>query len=1112
VVVVVTHDPGDWFDETLASLAAQTYTNTTVLVVDTAGSVDPEPRLLAGLPAAHLRRLDHDPGFGAACNTVLGAVEGAAFFLFCHDDVRLDPDALQRLVEEAYRANAGIVGPKLVDWAAPERLLAVGMGADKVGCPAPIVEQGELDQEQHDAVTDVYYVPGAVTLVRADLFATLGGFDESIDFLGEDLDLCWRAHVAGARVVVAPAARVAHLEALGRRRPIDDRRRLQMRHRLRAVLGDYGRWHRIRVVPQAAVLSLVEIVYALLLGRFRQVRDVAAAWPWNLRHRRTLKAKRRSLKAVRLVPDREIRRLQVRGSARAKAYLRGQIGDEGDRLGAMATSSRDLAAGVRSGRTRSVVLTWLVVAVVWAIGTRTLLTQGVPAIGWFARLPDSPLDLLRNAVSGFQDVGVGAIGPAPTLLGGLGLAGLPVFGAMGLVRNVALLALLPLGALGAWRLARPIGSRRAKIVALLAYLAVPVPYNAMAQGRLPGLVLYAVAPWLLAHLARASRVAPFGAIGGEAGVPDRPLLQHVLIVGVLAALAVAVVPTAAVVLVGMALALVVGGLLAGQLAGALRILATAVGGVVVAVVLLVPWSLSSASADWATLLGSMPGTDALGLTDVVRGHTGPFGSSVLEYAVPVAALLALLVGRQWRLAWAVRGWTVALVAWAVVWVAGQGWLPGAQRVVSPEVLLAPAAAGLALAVAMGMAAFEVDLPDYNFGWRQVASLVAAAALALAVVPVLARSVDGAWGMPEGDADRAVANLASRTDGPFRVLWIGGADVVPLHGWPLDAPTLRTDGAGGPLVYGTSADGPPEVDDLFPGADPTTADQLGGALSNAATGGTSRLGSQLAPLGVAYVIVPDRLAPAPYETDATAPQPRVEAMLESQLDLTRVEVVPGLAVYRNAAWGPTRAVLPADARIPDGGPRPVDHAVRDLAGAPTALPTEEGWASWSGSLEAPSQVYLAAPASPEWSLEGDGRPQSGREVLGWSQAFTVADAGSATLTYRSAPLLVVTVLGGGLLWLFTLVFLLRTRVTRDERRLLAGGGGGGGGGGRDGVGPGAGGEDVPTPRGAEGRRGDEPTGGGAGSSSGPAVDLEPMPVAASRRRSRRRPDRHEEPVQ
>ena len=48
-------------------------------------------------------------------------VEGAGFFCFLHDDVALDPSTISELVAETYRSNAGIVGPKLVDWDRPER-------------------------------------------------------------------------------------------------------------------------------------------------------------------------------------------------------------------------------------------------------------------------------------------------------------------------------------------------------------------------------------------------------------------------------------------------------------------------------------------------------------------------------------------------------------------------------------------------------------------------------------------------------------------------------------------------------------------------------------------------------------------------------------------------------------------------------------------------------------------------------------------------------------------------------------------------------------------------------------------------------------------------------
>lgn len=200
VAVMVAHNPGVWFEETLSSLGAQDYSALSVLVIDAASrdGVELRDRVGAVLPDAHLRRLPENSGYAAAANEALAAVQGAAFYLFCHDDVRLDPDAVRLLVEEAFRSNAGIVGPKIVEWSDPRRLLSVGMGADRFGHPAAYVERGDLDQEQHDAVRDVFFIPGAVTLIRADLFEALGGFDSAISFHGEDLELCWRAHAAGA--------------------------------------------------------------------------------------------------------------------------------------------------------------------------------------------------------------------------------------------------------------------------------------------------------------------------------------------------------------------------------------------------------------------------------------------------------------------------------------------------------------------------------------------------------------------------------------------------------------------------------------------------------------------------------------------------------------------------------------------------------------------------------------------------------------------------------------------------------------------------------------------------------------------------------------------------
>ena len=293
-VVVVTRNPGPWLDATLDALAAQDYPDLAVLVVDCGSENDPTNRVTDRLPHASVRRLDAGAGFAAAANEALRVVEGATFLLLCHDDVVLDARTVRVLVEEAYRSNAGIVGPKLVSADDPKVLLEVGRAIDRFGAPYTGIEPGEVDQEQHDGVRDVFYVTTATMLVRTDLFAELGGFDPATFPGSEDLDLCWRARLAGARVLVAPDARVAHREAAEERaradRPDDA---ALARTRVRVLLTSYSFLTLLWLVPVGIVVGFVEALGDLVTGRPRRARAAIGAWISNLMHLRSLRSARK---------------------------------------------------------------------------------------------------------------------------------------------------------------------------------------------------------------------------------------------------------------------------------------------------------------------------------------------------------------------------------------------------------------------------------------------------------------------------------------------------------------------------------------------------------------------------------------------------------------------------------------------------------------------------------------------------------------------------------------------------------------------------------------------------------------------------------------------------
>lgn len=937
VVVVVTHDGGPWFEECLAGIAAQDYPNLSVLVIDAASSEAALPRVAEVMPSAYVRRLDANPGIGAATNEVLSMVEGAPFLLLCHDDILMEPDVVRLLVEEAYRSNAGIVGPKLVAWGAPERLLQVGLSVDKTGVASSHVDRGELDQEQHDAVRDVFMVPGGCTLVRTDLFHMLGGYDPAIDFLGEDLDLCWRAQLAGARVLVVPDARVQHQEALASRRPVDDRRRLQARHRLRTMLSVYGMVHLARVLPQAILFTIGEMSYALVSGHPGHVADVASAWAWNLRRIGELRRRRRQIQLTRVLDDHEIRRLQIRGSARLLGFLRGELGraSPARALEEARQEFAELQESLADARSRVVPMTIGATILVLLVALRGLLGGAWPELGSIAGFDAGPLSLLTDYLRGWHAAGIDASSPAPTASAMIGIAGVVFLGAMGVLQHVLVLGTLPLGLVGMRRMSEQLDSRIARLVTLVVYAAVPLPFNALAQGRWAGLILYAAAPWLLHFVLRASAGGSWGAGDmGDAGVGvdhgeaiggvrtsrgDHPAegVGHgrpVLALGLILALVAAFVPMALPLFVVLSAVIGVFGRLAGPSrtqeaprgGGVLSPLGPVLAASGLAAALHGPWLVGVlvAGGTWESFAGVAPlGPGDAGLADIVVFGVGPHRSP-LVWGLVIAASLALLIGKNWRFRVAAQMWGLLIASWALALVADHAWSPLALP--GPEVLLSFGGVGLALGVGLGVCAFEQDLRGERFGWRQAISLVAGVGAVLGVIPVLGAALDGRVEVPKVGLDRTLGFLEDEArKGPaYRVLWMGDAEVLPLAGREL----------GGDVAVGVSANGFPDLVDHWQVPAGGAEERILGAVKETAQGRTEHLGRIVAPLGVRYVILVEQLAPDRVHT-RVHPLPRgLTRSVARQLDLRRLEIDPAVTLYENTEWKPPGGSESAEAGI------------------------------------------------------------------------------------------------------------------------------------------------------------------------------------------------------
>jgi GT2 family glycosyltransferase len=952
VAVIVTHDPGPWFDEGLRALADCDYPSLAVLVIDSGSAEDLTPRVAAALPTAFVRRIDDNVGFAAAANEAIGSVAGAQFLLFCHDDVVVEEATLRLLVEEAYRSNAAIVGPKLVEYENPEALLEVGRSIDRYAVPHLGVEPGELDQEQHDAVRDVFYVSDALMLVRADLFTEIDGFDAATFPGGEDLDFCWRARIAGARVMVAPDARVRHRVA-SRERADAPNPELFVRSRVRALLKSYSFWSLLWIVPVAVVLGLAEAVAMLFTGRRKRATALVRAWAQNLGHPGALRAARRSSQAHRHVPDSELRPLQVRGSARLRAYFVGSFNAE-QRLQDLSERGRAAAGRTRTGLRSARAIAWLAFAFLFLVGSRSLLVSGPAAIG---QLPTwASLGGLWTAfTSGWRYAVLGARTPAPGALALISGGSTVLLGSTGLARTLLVVGAIPLGLVGCWRLALHVaGAGWPASVAALAYGLNPIARDAIAGGRLGPLVFFALCPFVISALLRCA---------GYVRNPPRRWRGFVG-AGALVALSAAFWPPAILLPVLVLVALSIAAPLTDDGSKRLVPLLTAAGASIgVGLALLFPWPLAFLQSGHRAAAFGFAFPNAVSLSSILRFDVGPNATGAVSWVFLGAGVVVLLLGAGERLRYGARMWAIALVSFAVAWIPAR-FAPNATAP-SIEGVLVPAAVALSVAIGLGAAAFLDEVRTRHFGWRQVVSVIAGAGLVASAIAFAVDATDGRWSMPDDGWNASLTWMrVDPSTGHFRVLWLGNPSVLPVD-------PFVEHGVG----FGITNDGAGDTRTSLPPPSGAAGNQLAHSVDLLRTQATNRVGRLLGPMAVRYVVLPMREGP---NGDRLPVPSNVVRGLEGQLDFAPIDVDPNLLVYENLAWVPAKATVAAGAatrRAPDLL-RPVTVRHGKATGA----------VLWS-------QAYDGA-----WSASANGHTLAHSEVFGWSNAFALDHASPVSISY------------------------------------------------------------------------------------------------------------------
>ena len=271
-------------------------------VVDNASSDGTADWLSAQHPAVQLIRSETNLGFAGGNNLGLKALLGQdyEYILLLNQDTVAGNDFLAPLAAclDAH-PEIGMAQPLILQFQHPNLINTdgnpihfLGFGyAGHYNLPLEVVEPGYSDRE----CIPIPAASGAAVLIRSELLNSIGLFDDFFFSYNEDLDLCWRARLAGAGLAMCPRARVYH--NYDYQRPTGQKTSLIERNRLAALCKNYRLGTLLLLSPVLLLFEFYMLLYAARHGwlglKLRGYRELAAQKPSLLQKRRQVQALRR---------------------------------------------------------------------------------------------------------------------------------------------------------------------------------------------------------------------------------------------------------------------------------------------------------------------------------------------------------------------------------------------------------------------------------------------------------------------------------------------------------------------------------------------------------------------------------------------------------------------------------------------------------------------------------------------------------------------------------------------------------------------------------------------------------------------------------------------------
>ena len=292
------------------------------------GSTDGSPEWVSeNFNEVTIIRFEKNYGFAGGYNLALKQIS-AKYFVLLNSDAEVTEGWIEPMIKHL-EENPDVAScqPRIRSFFnrdSFEYAGAAGGYIDKFGytfCRGRIFEHIEKDSGQYDNSTDIFWSSGACMMVRSEAWRLCGGFDDDFFAHMEEVDLCWRFHLAGFRVSNVPGSIVYH--AGGGSLPYDSKLKtyLNFRNNLFMLYKNLPDNKLHKTIFIRKILDGVAALIFIIKGRPGNAKAVWNAHIDYYKSAKSLKVKRESVRN--LTKDKNVSHL-VNKSIVFRFYIKGE--------------------------------------------------------------------------------------------------------------------------------------------------------------------------------------------------------------------------------------------------------------------------------------------------------------------------------------------------------------------------------------------------------------------------------------------------------------------------------------------------------------------------------------------------------------------------------------------------------------------------------------------------------------------------------------------------------------------------------------------------------------------------------------------------------------------